>query len=145
MKKSMLVAVFLGLLLFPAVGWAQTHPCDITPTVIDVPVGGNYAVGICHDLKDANGATIVITSWKMTLDGGQPVAITMTKSTTANAQGKWYYESPKTLVAPAAGLHTVTLIAVNAQGDSPASDPFTFTSSTGAPSKPVNGTARVIR
>lgn len=90
--KGILIA---AVLLVPSVSYAQTtaHPCDTAPSSItSVFTGQIFELGWCHDGKDAEGNNLPGTLvWKLQRDNTVLTNLTITKSTTANAAGAFYY------------------------------------------------------
>lgn len=121
-----LVYLLVGFCLLSSPAFAQTHPCDVTPTpspILSGPVKAQW----CSDGKDATGALVPVTLVKVFVDGnatptwtGAPVQVT----STANAAGFKLYESAYFTVAK--GTHTVTAVQANATGDGIPSVPFSF-------------------
>lgn len=136
-EKVLIVLAIMAYALFAsaALALAQVHPCDTTLLNTEVRPNAPFAIGACHNGQDADGLPVTIDSWRITIDGATVYTGAMTKSATPNAQGYYYYESPKTLNA-AKGSHTVVIYAVsNDGGEGAPSNPVTLTSKPGSPKK----------
>jgi hypothetical protein len=120
------LCLLVMLLAMASPAFAQTHPCDITPTpnpILSGPVKAQW----CSDGKGPSGAPSPVTLVKVFLDGnatptwtGAPVQVT----STANAAGFKLYESA--LFTVPKGTHVITVVQSNSTGDGIPSLPFSF-------------------
>lgn len=122
MKRILFVVALLGLFASPL--FAQAHPCDqaipATPQLA-APV----AFGFCHNGKDANGQPVSISAFVVTVGTQQVFSGALNALGTANAQGYYYFETPKTIVL-AKGTQSAVVVAVSSDGSSLPSVPFAF-------------------
>lgn len=142
----MAIIVFLAFVALIVGGawpaFAQAHPCDTTINSVDVNPTAPYALGFCHNGKDAEGNTIAIDGWKVAVNGTIIWTGVATKGSTPNASGQFYYETPKILTSPK-GTYTITASGFNADGDGPPSDPLSFGSKGLPPGKPIK--SRIVK
>ncbi len=104
---------------------AQTHPCD-APIVSTIQSNTPIAIGFCHNAKDANGDPVIVTSFRLQVDGSDVFTGALSPIGTPNALGQNYYETPKAIIVPR-GQHTAVVFASSVDGEGLASDPFVFT------------------
>lgn len=121
MKRLLLV---IGLLLFAPSVYAQTHPCD-APIPPNPQTAAPVAFGFCHNGKDANGQPVTISAFVVTVGTQQVFSGPLNALGTANAQGYYYFETPKTIVL-AKGTQSAVVVAVSLEGSSLPSVPFAF-------------------
>ena len=104
---------------------AQTHPCD-APAVTVIQTNTGFGLGFCHNGKDNDGNPVIVTSFRLQVDGADVFTGALAPIGTPNALGSNYYETPKTLMF-SRGQHTAVLFVSSIDGEGPASDPFVFT------------------
>ena len=120
--------ILMSLMLACAsIASAQTHPCDIPPDGnTTLQTNGPVSVGFCQAPKDADGNTVTLTGFRVTIDGADVFKGPLSPIGAPNATGLSYYETPKTIVL-AKGSHTAVAYASSADGESAGTDPFVFT------------------
>lgn len=121
MTRSLLVVAFLALSAAPS--YAQ-HPCDAAVPA-NPQIAAPVAFGFCHNGKDPNGQPVVITAFVVTVGGQEVFKGPLNAVGAANAQGFYYFETPKTIVL-AKGTQTALVVAQSSDGSSLPSVPFAF-------------------
>lgn len=131
MMKRFVVRLLLTvvvLLLFATTGEAQViHPCDL-PLVTNgtVTAGLPFTFGWCDDGKDTSGNAQPVTGYIVYRNGAPLAGLFPVVDPTPNASGFHFVHVG--LVEPTGVTVTLTVTALNAQGESAASIPFVLTS-----------------
>lgn len=136
--KRVLVFVAVAILLSATAVCAQTHPCDLPP-VTTVSTNGPVAVGFCLLPVDADGNSIpmsAVTNIRITVDGTQVFSGPLAPVGAFAADGRGYFETPKTL-SFAKGQHRMVVFASIGTDEGQGSDPFDWTLKGVPPGPPI--------
>ena len=110
------------------------HPCDVTPVPVDTKVP--FAAGVCWSGLDTDGnPSSPLTALRVLVDGTLVATVpNPTPEGAANAAGESFYRVPGLSVPK--GARVLTVVVVNAEGESVPSDGYSFRVIGAPPAKP---------